>query len=147
MNRIVHYLFLIEINLLILLASFVALFKKKNKGNKRILTLPYYSQNYAGGQSRIGEWKSLFEKEGWDFNIHWASEEKEFLSEFYSKNPFVRYYFFHKVLLRRINILFNLNKYLRNIFLFKSKFSITSLITNLFSSLNGITSAIVAIAT
>ena len=111
MNRIVHYLFLIEINLLILLASFVALFKKKNKGNKRILTLPYYSQNYAGGQSRIGEWKSLFEKEGWDFSIHWASEEKEFLSEFYSKNPFVRYYFFHKVLLRRINILFQLNKY------------------------------------
>ena len=85
--------------------------RKAHPIQKKILALPYYSLNYAGGQSRIADWGHYFRSDNIVFDVHWASESNEFLSECYSTNPFVRYWFFFKVLWRRVKILKDASNY------------------------------------
>jgi glycosyltransferase involved in cell wall biosynthesis len=89
------------------------LYSKKNKynHNKKILALPYYPLHYAGGQSRIADWKPYFENNNIQYDIHWASETNEFLAELMSDNWLKKYLFYATVLLRRFKILFTIRNY------------------------------------
>jgi glycosyltransferase involved in cell wall biosynthesis len=111
-NKFLDVLFTLEMHLVLL---FLRLFARKrktgNNGKKSILALPYYSENYAGGHSRIGDWQPFFAEDDIQFDVHWASESKEFLKEYFSENPFIRYFFFHKTLIRRVKILMKAHQY------------------------------------
>jgi glycosyltransferase involved in cell wall biosynthesis len=102
-----------ELNAVLLLLFIWSLFAKKrlNEKSKSILALPYYSLHYAGGHSRIGDWKPYFEKNNIHYDVHWASETHEFLNQFMTDNWFKKYWFYHRVLWRRIKIIFLLKKY------------------------------------
>lgn len=104
---------MLELNMLLFLAHLIAFFIKPRYSQdvKKILAMPYYPLNYAGGHSRIGDWKPYFENKGIQFDVHWGSETKEFLQGFDQDNWLKKYWFYHKVLIRRFKILLNLNSY------------------------------------
>lgn len=113
MYRFYHLLFLIEFNAVLIflhLYKYLAI-KKKRGSDIRILALPYYSLNYAGGHSRIGDWKPYFEKNNIQYDVHWASEAQEFLQEFMTDNWLKKYWFYHKLLWRRVKVIFLLKNY------------------------------------
>lgn len=115
MYRIYHLIFLIELNIVLFFFWVYALLFKNSKkilGNKnKILALPYYSFNYAGGHSRIGDWRPLFEEVNITYEVHWASHKDEFIDELTSNKWHLKYWFYHKVLFRRFKLLFSINKY------------------------------------
>lgn len=115
MYRLYHLVFLIELNIILFFFWIYALVFKNsydNRSNKnKILALPYYPLNYAGGHSRIGDWKPYFEKEGITYDVRWASNKNEFIGELISESWLLRYWFYHKVLFRRFKLLFIINKY------------------------------------
>lgn len=111
--RLYHLVFLIELNIILLFFKAYNLFsiKREKKYNNSILALPYYPMNYAGGHSRIGDWKPYFEKNNIQYDVHWASEAQEFLQEFMTDNWFKKYWFYHKLLWRRVKVIFLLKNY------------------------------------
>jgi glycosyltransferase involved in cell wall biosynthesis len=115
MNKVYHLIFLGALNFLLAIAwiysKFQSFTNKRKNDKKKILALPYYSLNYAGGHSRIGDWKPYFEKEGIAYEVHWASETKEFLDELINGSWQKKYWFYTKVLFRRFRLLFQLNNY------------------------------------
>lgn len=110
-NKILNSLFEFEINLIYILLKLTIRRKKVIKCKKSILALPYISKYGTGGHSRIGDWKSYFNDDDIGFEVHWASDLREFEEESHSNNPFVRYWFFQKVLWRRVSILFTAYRY------------------------------------
>lgn len=90
---------------------YITLLRKKNPQQKTIAALPYYSKNWPGGHERIGNWKPFFEKEGYQYDVFWASDDKEFLQLEDFNKPLQRYLIFYKILWRRIRLLSKLNDY------------------------------------
>jgi len=85
--------------------------KSLKNARKSILALPYYPENFPGSKERIAAWKEYFESENIEFNIHWVSNETEYLNSISNNNPFLRYNFFIKVLFKRIILLKSLHTY------------------------------------
>ena len=110
-NKTLDLLFNLYVNLAIYYFKHLFPNKKSNTESKSILALPYYSENYPGGHSRIGDWEEYFTKDQIKYDVSWASEADGFLNGFYSKNPFKRYGFFFHVLHKRLKLLKNMNKY------------------------------------
>ena len=110
-NKILDLLFNLYVNLAIYYYKYIHSNKKSIPGSKSIMALPYYSQNYPGGHSRIADWEDYFTKDQIKYDVFWASEADYFLNGFYSSNPFKRYGFFFHVLHNRLKLLKNLHKY------------------------------------
>ena len=110
-NKILDVLFNLYVELIILWFSKKKKFINTELKGKGIMALPYYSEHYPGGHSRIGDWKVFFNSDQVEFDVFWASESNFFLKAFYSKNPFLRYWFFLRVLQSRISCISKLNCY------------------------------------
>lgn len=112
LNKLLDVIF--NINVRITLAYF-NLFKNKRKNEHikgtGIMALPYYSENYAGGHTRIADWKNHFDENKIKFDVYWASEADFFIDSFYSNSPIKRYRFFFHVFKRRIQIIRKLHEY------------------------------------
>lgn len=112
LNKLLDVIF--NINVKIVLFYF-NLFKNKRKNKfsegSGVMALPYYSENYAGGHTRIADWKNYFDKSQIRFDVYWASESDFFIDSFYSKNPLKRYHFFFHVFRRRIQMIKKLHEY------------------------------------
>ena len=114
MNRILNKLLDVLFNLYVRFSIFRITYFKLKKSKSRlngIMALPYYPKNYAGGHSRIGDWKVNFNNNGIVYDVFWASDSDAFLNDYYSKNPFKRYWFFFKVLNKRLKIIDKINQY------------------------------------
>ncbi|MEX0811993.1 MAG: glycosyltransferase family 4 protein [Chitinophagales bacterium] len=114
MYRLYHLLFLVELNIFLIVAHLYALFtgQKNQKGSvRKILALPYYPLNYAGGHSRIGDWKPYFEKAGIQYDVHWASTSEAFLNELDKGSRLQNYLFYHQLMFRRFKVIFRLQQY------------------------------------
>lgn len=115
MKRIINKILDVLFNLYVDMALFY--FKHTIPNNKTklqtnsVMALPYYSENYPGGHSRIADWEEHFTKDDINYDVFWASEAQSFLKCFYSKNPFKRYGFFLHVLHKRLKLLKNLHRY------------------------------------
>jgi glycosyltransferase involved in cell wall biosynthesis len=83
----------------------------KSNDKKRILALPYYPEYYAGGHERIADWKESIESHGLIYNIHWASEEKEYKASLLNGNSFEKYLFYLKITYRRVRLVSKLHNY------------------------------------
>lgn len=113
MKRITDLLFTscshLSIMVLLLFSDFLK--KKQKSTTKKILALPYYPLNWPGGHERIANWKAHFEKDGFVFDVLWASTDKEFLKYHESTNWIKRYYFYFLILNRRLRLIFHLKNY------------------------------------
>jgi glycosyltransferase involved in cell wall biosynthesis len=110
-NKFLDYIFNLYVR--ITLNIFVLFIKRSNLNlNKTgIMALPYYSENYPGGHTRIANWKEYFELDGIKFEVFWASEADDFLNSFYSSNPLRRYFFFFSVFNNRLRIVKKMSDY------------------------------------
>ena len=46
--------------------------KNKKSDKYRVMALPYYSENYPGGHSRIADWKPYFTNDEIVYDVYWA---------------------------------------------------------------------------
>ena len=109
-NKFFHQSYLILVEFLILYVRIRVKLAKSND-KKRILALPYYPEYYAGGHERIADWKESIESHGLIYNIHWASEEKEYKASLLNGNSFEKYLFYLKITLRRVRLVSKLHNY------------------------------------
>ena len=109
-NKLLHLAFLTFVRIAIIYARF-KIKKQQENQKKRILALPYYPLNYAGGHERIGDWKNAVEAHGASFEIHWAADEKFYKSHGLSKDPWKKYRFFFALTQRRLSIIKTLHHY------------------------------------
>ena len=110
-NKILDVLFNLYVDLALYYFKHTIPNKKTKLQTNSVMALPYYSENYPGGHSRIADWEDYFTKDDIKYDVFWASEADYFLNGFYSKNPFKRYGFFFHVLRKRLKLLKNLHKY------------------------------------
>lgn len=110
-NKLLDLIFNFYVNTALIIIAWSI--SKKNDNNKSagIMALPYYSENYPGGSTRIANWKEYFQRDGIVFDVYWASESHNFLSCFYSQNPFKRYFFFIKVFNSRLKLIRKIKNY------------------------------------
>ena len=112
LNKLLDVTFNFYVNISLIYFKYFKVIKSSStKKPKGIMALPYYSKNYPGGESRIGDWKKYFLEEGVVYDVFWASEADFFLEGFYSNNPIKRYKFFFSVLNNRLKILRIINQY------------------------------------
>jgi hypothetical protein len=109
-NKLLHVAFLTFVRIAIIYARLKIKNHQENQ-KKRILALPYYPLNYAGGHERIGDWKNAVEAHGVAFEIHWASDEKFYKSHGLSTNPWKKYRFFFTLTWRRLSMIKRLHRY------------------------------------
>lgn len=110
-NKVLDVLFNLYVNLALFYFKHTIPNKKIKLKSNSVMALPYYSKNYAGGHSRIANWKEYFTKDEINYDVFWASENEAFIKGFYSKNPFKRYFFFFNVLHKRLKLLKDLKNY------------------------------------
>jgi glycosyltransferase involved in cell wall biosynthesis len=109
-NKIYHQFYLLLVEFLILYVK-IKIKPAKSNDKKRILALPYYPKHYPGGHERIADWKESIESHGLIYDVHWASEEKEYKDALFQENSFKKYLFYSKVTYRRILLISNLHAY------------------------------------
>jgi glycosyltransferase involved in cell wall biosynthesis len=113
MYRLYHLIFLIHLNRVLLFLRIYLFFtgKQEKQAIKKVAALPYYPKGGPGGEERIANWKSYFEKDGINFDVFWASEKKEFYEYLETESQFKRYRFFSKVLRTRARQFLKLKNY------------------------------------
>jgi glycosyltransferase involved in cell wall biosynthesis len=109
-NKIYHQSYLLLVEFLIVYVK-IKIKPAKSNDKKRILALPYYPEHYPGGHERIADWKESIESHGIIYDIHWASEEKEYKDALFHGNSFKKYLFYSKVTFRRIRLISKLHTY------------------------------------
>lgn len=111
-NKILDVIFNLYANFLMVYYRYLNKNTKNKKSDKyRVMALPYYSENYPGGHSRIADWKPYFTNDEIVYDVYWASNSRIFLNNFYSENPLRRYRFLFQVLSRRAKLISKINNY------------------------------------
>ena len=112
LNKALDIIFNLYVSILVAYHRHVSKKNNELKSDKyKVMALPYYSENYPGGHSRIADWEPYFTNDGIVYDVYWASNSEIFLKNFYSGKPLVRYRFFFKVLSSRVKLISKINNY------------------------------------